>query len=210
MSVLNPAAVVGRVAAVLVNPDRRAGLAARRVDRADATFAGFAGEAHGGLTRPSCSRTLKQYPRGTPIRNTRQVSILSMEEMAAVGATMGLGGPVEPEWIGGNLLLDGIPRLTELPPSTRLLFASGASLVVDVENLPCRQSADAVDRHRPGFGKGFVKAAMGRRGLVAWVEREGGIAVGDAVAVHVPTQRIWDPFRAAELPLPAPSPRVGA
>jgi hypothetical protein len=164
MSVLNPAAVVGRVAAVLVNPDRRAGLAARRVERAEATFAGFAGEAHGGLTRPSCSRTLKQYPRGTPIRNTRQVSILSMEEMAAVGATMGLGGPVEPEWIGGNLLLDGIPRLTELPPSTRLLFASGASLVVDVENLPCRQSADAVDRHRPGFGKGFVKAAMGRRG----------------------------------------------
>jgi hypothetical protein len=210
MSVLNPSSVTGRVVAVLVNPDRKAGLAARRVERVAAGFAGFNGEAHGGLTRPSCSRTLKQYPRGTTIRNTRQISILSAEEMAAVGAAMGLDGPVAPEWIGGNLLLDGIPRMTELPPSTRLIFASGASLVVDLENLPCRQSADGVEAHRPGFGKGFVKAAMGRRGLVAWVEREGAIAVGDAVAIHVPRQRIWDPGRAPELPFPMPSPRVEA
>ena len=27
------------------------------------SFAGFAGEVHAGLTRPSCSRVLKQYPR---------------------------------------------------------------------------------------------------------------------------------------------------
>ena len=46
------------------------------------TFAGFAGEVHAGLTRPSCSRVLKQYPRNTEIRNVRQLCVVSVEEMA--------------------------------------------------------------------------------------------------------------------------------
>ena len=38
-----------------------------------ASFPGIAGEVHEGLTRPSCSRVTAQYPKGTVIRNTRQI-----------------------------------------------------------------------------------------------------------------------------------------
>ncbi len=53
------------------------------------TFAGFAGEVHAGETRPSCSRVLAQHPRGTTIRNVRQLCVVSAEEMAAVAAELG-------------------------------------------------------------------------------------------------------------------------
>ena len=45
------------------------------------TFAGYAAEFHAGLTRPSCSRVKQQYPRYTEIKNTRQLSIVSQEEL---------------------------------------------------------------------------------------------------------------------------------
>jgi hypothetical protein len=53
------------------------------------SFAGFEGEVHAGLTRPSCSRVLKQHPRNTEIRNVRQLCVVSAEEMAEVAATWG-------------------------------------------------------------------------------------------------------------------------
>jgi hypothetical protein len=33
-----------------------------------------------------------------------------------------------------------------------------------------------------------VKHARHRRGITAWVEREGDLKVGDTVAVHIPNQ----------------------
>ncbi len=33
------------------------------------SYAGVAGEVHSGLTRPSCIRTVTQFPEGTEIRN---------------------------------------------------------------------------------------------------------------------------------------------
>ena len=44
---------------------------------AEASFEGIIGEAHSGATRPSCVRVSMLYPKGTEIRNTRQLSILS-------------------------------------------------------------------------------------------------------------------------------------
>lgn len=184
---LKPVKQRGRVAAVLINSDLDKSLVSRRVETVNVTWSGFEGEAHGGLTRASCSRVKLQYEPGTKIRNTRQVSILSEEELEQVAKAMEVDH-LEPEWVGANLLLSGIPHLTLLPPSSRLLFGSGASLVVDMENGPCKYPGEIIEKNYPGRGKFFPKAALHLRGVTAWVEREGTIAAGDEVTVHVPVQ----------------------
>ena len=184
---LKPTKVFGRVDAVLINPDRDQTLASQRVDKVRATFAGFEGDAHGGLTRGACSRVTLQYKRGSEIRNTRQVSILSAEELAVVAQRIGIAH-LEPEWVGANLLISGIADLSLLPPSSRLIFAGGASLVVDMENGPCKFPGQVIDEYFPGFGKQFPKAALHRRGVTGWVEHEGFISVDDELALHVPIQ----------------------
>ncbi len=78
------------------------------------TYAGVVGDRHEGLTRPSGPRE-PWYPRGTKMRNERQLSMLSVEELAEVAATLNL--PRLPaEWIGANLVLSGIPDFSKLPP----------------------------------------------------------------------------------------------
>ena len=156
------------------------------------TFAGFEGESHAGLTRPSCSRVAKQYPRDTTIRNTRQVSLVSEEELALIALDLGLER-VLPEWLGASVVIEGIPDLTHLPPSSRLQAEGGATLVVDMANHPCTQVSKTIETARPGHGKAFKAAAWGRRGITAWVEREGTLRVGDRVRLHVPAQRAWAP-----------------
>lgn len=160
------------------------------------SFAGFEGEVHAGVTRPSCSRVLKQYPRNTEIRNVRQLCVVSAEEMAEVARKMGLER-MDYAWVGASLVLEGIPDLTHLPPSSRLQGPDGVTLVVDMENLPCQEPAVTIDKARPGEGKGFKRAAEGKRGVTAWVEREGVLRLGDVVRLHVPAQRAWQPDRDA-------------
>ena len=113
---------------------------------------------------------------------------MSAEELQLIANAMNLPG-IQPEWLGANLCISGIPDLTKIPPSARLLFSSGASLVVDVENEPCKYPAEIIEKHHPGFGKSFVKSAVGMRGVTAWVERQGTIRQGDGVEVHVPLVR---------------------
>lgn len=96
---------------------------------------------------------------------------------------------VLPEWLGANLVIAGIPTVSLLPGSTRLLFSSGAALVVDTENGPCRFPADIIERHYPGRGMKFIAAATHKRGVTAWVEKEGDICRGDTIAIHLPPQR---------------------
>jgi hypothetical protein len=182
---------LGRVA------DRDARLASEPLPAADLTFAGIAGEAHGGLTRPSCSRVLTQYPRDTEIRNVRQLSVLSVEDMAAIADKMGLDA-LDPAWLGASMVIEGIPDFTRIPPSSRLQFSSGATLTVDMENQPCHLPGKyEIDPARPGFGARFKGAAVGRRGVTAWVEREGPVRVGDSVTLHIPAQPVWPHLAAA-------------
>lgn len=187
MTILHPTAIRGHVEAVLVNPDRALGLEKAEVPEVRATFAGFEGDCHGGLTRPADVRVRRQYEKDTPIRNTRQVSIVSREELDEIAARMEIP-ELKPDWLGANLVLSGIPTLTKLPGSTRLIFSSGAALVVDTENAPCRFPAEIIDRHYPGKGPIFVPRATHLRGVTGWVEREGWVRVGDSVAVHLPPQ----------------------
>lgn len=89
MSVLKPTAFHGEI--VWLGRVGTPGVLASAAEAVlDARFDGVAGEVHGGLTRPSCSRVLPQYPRGTTIRNTRQFSVLSDEELALIADRMGL------------------------------------------------------------------------------------------------------------------------
>lgn len=156
------------------------------------TFAGSEGEVHAGLTRPSCSRVTSQYPKGTPIRNTRQVSIVSAQELAAIAATLGLDS-IDPAWVGATVVIDGIPDFSHLPPSSRLQSDSGATLTIDMQNRPCQYPAMTIEAVHPGQGTGFKSAAKGKRGVTAWVEREGVWRLGDRVRLHVPDQRAWQP-----------------
>ncbi len=173
-------------------PDRDAALRSEPVDQVEVSFAGLQGEDHGGLTRPSCSRVKTQYPKGTEIRNTRQICVVSAEEMAQVAADIGVEH-FNPEWCGAGLVIEGIPDFTHIPPSSRLQSESGATLTVDMENQPCHLPAPVIDEDAPGHGKGFKLAAKDKRGVTAWVEREGVLKVGDAVTLHVPGQRGWQP-----------------
>jgi hypothetical protein len=156
-----------------------------------ASFAGVAGEVHCGLTRASCSRVTGQYPRGTEIRNVRQFSVLAAEELAIIAKGMGLA-ELDPSLLGASLVIAGIPDLTHLPPSSRLQFESGATLVVDMENRPCTLPAKEIEAVHPGFGKKFKPAAQDLRGVTAWVERQGVLRLGAKVRLHIPDQRAWD------------------
>ncbi len=190
MSALKPTRFTGTIAWLGVVADRDAALPSAPVQTITATFAGPMGEAHGGLTRPSCSRVKGQYPANTTIRNVRQFSILSAEDLAAIAADMGLA-TLDPALVGATLVIDGIPDFTHLPPSSRLQAAGGCTLVVDMENRPCTLPARPIEDRHPSFGKRFKSAAQGRRGVTAWVEREGTLTLGETVTLHIPDQPAW-------------------
>ena len=177
-------------------PDREASLKSHALQDAHASFAGFEGEAHAGLTRPSDSRVLSQYPRGTEIRNVRQFSVVSAEDLAEIAQKMELP-EVPPDWMGASVVVQGIPDFTYLPPSSRLQTQDGTTLVIDMENRPCNLVARVIEDEVAGFGKRFKAAAEGRRGVTAWVEREGPLRVGDTVTLHIPDQPVWPHLEAA-------------
>lgn len=176
------------------------------VEELAVTYDGIAGDFHAGLTRASGGRE-PWYERGTEMRNERQLSILSVEELAEIADNLGLM-KVEPGWIGANLVLEGIARMSFLPPRTLLIFEGGVTLRIDGYNAPCRLAGGEIARHvgasRTGGPLGenkagrvdwtktdmalsFKDAADHKRGLVAWVEREGVIRPGEALTV-----RIWE------------------
>lgn len=173
-------------------PNRDAALRSQPVKTVQAGFDGFSGEDHAGLTRASCSRVTAQYPKGTEIRNTRQICIVSQEELTQIAQKMGVE-QFDPTWCGASMVVEGIADFTHIPPSSRLQINGVTTLTVDMENRPCNLPAPVIEEDAPGYGKAFKAAAKGLRGVTAWVEREGSIAIGDPVTLHVPDQRGWQP-----------------
>ncbi|WP_103258040.1 MOSC domain-containing protein [Tabrizicola aquatica] len=178
--------VTGQVTYLGLVRDRAASLASAQVDEIVADAGGAVGDSHHGIDRASCMRLSLVYAPGTMIRNTRQITIVSDEELAEVAQIMGIA-QVSPAALGATIRLCGIPALSLLPPSTRLLFSSGAALVVDLENAPCNHPARLIDTPATGH-PGFRQAAAYRRGVCAWVERPGLITANATVTVHVPSQ----------------------
>jgi hypothetical protein len=190
MPVLIPTPFRGTITWLGTVPNRDKGLVATPQSTLLARFDGPEGESHGGLTRPSCSRVIPLYARGTKIRNVRQFSVLSEEELSEIAARMGIDR-LDPALVGATMVVRGIPDLSHLPPSSRLQADGGATLVVDMQNRPCVLPAKPIEAALPGFGKAFKTAAQGRRGVTAWVEREGKLILGGTVALFAPDQRAW-------------------
>jgi len=196
MPALKPTEFTAEVLWIGLVRDRRARLASDPLREAEITFAGIAGEAHGGLTRASCSRVKAQHPRGTEIRNVRQLSAVSQEDLDEIAATMGVP-QLDPEMLGASLLIAGIPDFTHVSPSSRLQGPSGVTFIVDMENRPCNLPARGIDAVAPGKGARFRRAAEGRRGVTLSVEREGRLSVGDRLRLHIPDQPPWPHLAAA-------------
>jgi hypothetical protein len=190
MSLVMTTKIKGKVEQLLSTANRDDGFEKQKRQSLSLLLSGPVGDCHTGETRLSDSRTLQTYKRNTVIRNVRQLTLISVEEMAEVAAAMELTN-MNASWLGANVVTSGIPDLTLLPPSSRLQFPSGATLVIDMENMPCRQVADVIAKSYPEKGSQFVKAATHKRGLTAWVEREGDISVGDDIKVFIPPQRIY-------------------
>lgn len=139
--------------------------------------------------------------KGTPVWNTRQWSAISADEMAQVAAALGIG-KIEEGDLGENLIIEGIPRFSELPPGTQLFFASRSGerrstiLTVIGQNKPCHIPGDVIAEKNAG-GKpmvgNFVRAAEGLRGLVGFVYSGGFVKEGDVITAVLPEQKLYLP-----------------
>jgi len=169
-----------------------ASLRAEPVDHLDLDFAGDRGARHEGINRASCSRVRNLYPEGTDIRNVRQLSILSEEEIDAIRVKMDLAD-LSPSYLGASIVLRGIPDFTHVPPSSRLQAPSGLTVTIDMENRPCVMPGRELEGDHPGYGAAFKPAAQNLRGVTAWVERPGVLKLGDQLKLFVPDQGPWEP-----------------
>ena len=189
MTLLNALPFQGKVESLLARTSRADGFVKTETGSLNLSFAGPE-DCHGGLTRKSDVRTLPLYKRDIDIRNVRQLTVVSVEELADIAARLAIAD-VKAEWLGANMVVSGIPDFTLLPPSTRLQFPSGATIVVDMENYPCSQIAKVVDEHHSGTRFRVVEAAMHKRGVTAWVECQGEVKTGDAIKIVTPPNRLY-------------------
>lgn len=193
MPALKPTNVTGQITWLGYVPHRDAQpIVTMPLEEMSVDFGGYADDIHAGLTRPSCSRVTAQHSCNTEIRNTRQFSIVSAEETAEIAAALGLEA-IDPAWVGASIVISGIPDFTHIPPSSRLQTQDGVTLIVDMENRPCKFPELTIEAARPGQGKGYKAAAKGKRGVCASVERPGTLRIGDMVTLHIPDQRAWAP-----------------
>jgi hypothetical protein len=161
-------------------------LPSESLDQIEVKWEGLQGDKHFGLTMKAGSKQAP-YAKGSEVRNVRQVSIVSREELQQIAETMSLPH-VEPAWVGGNLMLSGIPNLTQLPSGSRLYFEGGVGIVIEGENMPCTTAGGSLSEQypdRPELTTAFPKKAIGKRGLVAWVEKPGVIRKGEKVTVRL-------------------------
>jgi hypothetical protein len=166
---------------------------------------GVKGDSHAGARLADVrERELLAFglPKGVEIANHREFSAVSAEELAEIGAAMGLPTAAPRGCLGENLVVSGIPRFTELPTGSLLFFRKNeaqirsAVLTVWGENMPCQHPGEALQERFPGIPKlaaAFPKAAIGKRGVVGSVYCSGTVHEGDEVVVKVPRQRIYGP-----------------
>ncbi|AZO53989.1 MAG: MOSC domain-containing protein [Mesorhizobium sp.] len=185
--------LTARAAALYVAPADH--FQTRPADELRLGFDGISGDFHAGPTRRSGGRE-PWYPRGTEMRNERQLSIVAADELAIVAERMGLT-EIKPEWIGANLVIEDVPHLSMLPAGTLLFFKGGVTLKVDAQNGPCRIAGRSIAENvgMPDVEAGallFPKAAKRLRGVVAWVEKPGIVRTGEEISVRVPEQWIYE------------------
>lgn len=159
---------------------------------------GFEGDKHQGWLRKADVRA-KRYPKGTMIWNSRQISIVSEEELGLIAMDLGIP-KIEPEWLGANICLKGVPNLSLLPPRTKIFIPNEnggpeVGLYITAPNKPCTVPGAIIQDHYTRLYPGstqfdhlewkFPKAATNRRGVVAVVECPGVIKQDSIVSVVV-------------------------
>jgi MOSC domain-containing protein YiiM len=150
---------------------------------------GFVGDRHRGFERIAAS--YDRDPTGTVRRNERQWSGVSIEELAMIRERLDLAQRLDPGTLGANICVEGIPAFSRLPKGSRLVFPSGAVLLVEEGNPPCIDigaliaSTHTTRSGGPVDGRKFPRYAMGLRGVVGVVDVPGSIQVGDRVIVEV-------------------------
>jgi len=138
-----------------------------------------------------------KQPEGTIRRNERQWSAVSSEELAEIQAAMDLSEPLTATQLGANLCLTGVQELSRLPKGTLLKFPSGAELMVEEYNPPCREMGEklaalyASNSGEPLSSTAFSKAAKLKRGIVGVVEVAGAISAGDEVTIEPYETPAW-------------------
>ena len=156
---------------------------------AKAELDGFVGDKHRGFTRTAYAGDVS--PEGTVRRNERQWSGVSVEELVITQRRMDLKEPLTAATLGANICLEGVPDFSQLPKGTRLIFPSGAVLLVEECNPPCEEmGAQIAAKHTTNSGERvtgnkFPKHAIGLRGVVGVVDVPGMIHAGDRVIVQV-------------------------
>jgi len=154
-----------------------------------AEIGGFAGDKHHGSVRETWEG--EWGPKGTLRRNERQWSGVSVEELAHISERLDLTEALSPVTLGANLCVEGIAEFSLLPKGTKLLFPSGAVLLVEEYNPPCTDmGAQIAARHSSRSGEplnkqSWLRPASGRRGLVGVIDVPGEIRAGDEVVVWV-------------------------
>ncbi len=114
-----------------------------------------------------------------------------MEELAHIPERLPLPDPLSPEPLAANLCVEAFPEFSLWPKGTKLLFPSGAVLLVEEYNPPCGEmGTQIVARHatrsdEPLTATAWLRPAAGRRGLVGIVDVPGVIKAGDEVEVRV-------------------------
>ena len=185
--------VPGRIVGLYVTADTSPkGFQTSSVPTLTVEHQGVPGSRHYGWTRPADSR-VPYLPRGTPIRNTRHLSIVSAEDLAEAANRLGIA-TVDPRWIGASVLVEGIERLSFLPRGTRLFCDGGAILIVEDQNAPCRGAGAAIASHTAGRSDlelEFPKQCKRLRGLIASIEHPGAIAATSAIIAHIPEQWLY-------------------
>ena len=157
---------------------------------------GFVGDKHRGFERVAWPGD--KDPAGTVRRNERQWSGVSVEELAIIGQKMDLKEPLTATTLGANICVERIPDFSRLPASTRLIFPSGAVLVVEECNPPCADMGEKITAKyttrscERAAGHLFASRAFGLRGVVGVVDVPGVINAGDKVVVQIVEPPVGD------------------
>jgi hypothetical protein len=178
--------IIGKVVSVHIGKEGHLAKIAQTTVQAE--LDGFVGDRHKGFSRVAYEGDTE--PVGTVRRNNRQWSGVSVEELAEMQARMDLQEPLSAKTLGANICVKGIPEFSRLAKGDRLIFPSGATLIVENYNPPCSDMSEKIaELHTTRSGEpirklDFCKQARRIRGLVGSIDVPGIINTDDEVVVQ--------------------------
>ncbi len=156
-------------------------------ESANAELDGFVGDKHRGYSRVCWDGDTE--PEGTVRRNNRQWSGMSLEELEEIRTALDLDQALSPEDLGVNVCISGVENFSQLPKGSKLVFPSGATLVVEDYNPPCTDMGDKIASlymnrsGEPVTRKQFLIESKKKRGVVGVIDVPGVINTGERIVV---------------------------